>query len=576
MVRLTASIGQFSDKGLKASNQDSHGAVVPKQPQLATKGIAIAIADGISSSEVSHIASQTAVKGFLEDYYCTSETWSAKTSAQRVIQANNSWLFAQNHRNNEFRLNKDKGYVSTFSALILKSNTAHIFHVGDAQISRLKSGLRENSEVLTEPHRLSLSGNKSYLSRALGITQALDIDHAEVPLKVGDVFFLATDGVYEYVNEAFACSMVEEHQNNLNIAAQKIVEHAAQQGSEDNLTVQLVRIDALPLGLPGEFLKDIDDRPFPPALNARSTFDGYEIIRELHKSSRSQVVLALDLDTQQKVVIKSPSTEGRQNAEYLERFLMEEWIANRINNAHVLKTYRPDKPRSFCYLVSEYVDGQTLAQWMIDNPAPNLEEVRNIIEQVVVGLRAFHRQEMLHQDLRPNNIMIDASGTVKIIDFGSVFVSGIDESQVSPTPKAMPGTAQFLAPEYFLGEFGSKRSDLYSLACITYHMLSGRSPYGTAVAKALSRSAQHRLIYQSVLDPKKTLPAWVDLTLKKALQADPEKRYSQLSEFIQDLRKPNPKFVEQSQLPLIDRDPVRFWQWVSALLSAIIVILLLR
>jgi len=335
-----------------------------------------------------------------------------------------------------------------------------------------------------------------------------------------------------------------------------------------------VRIDALPSGNANEFLQGFNELPFPPQLTARMTFDGYQVIRELHKSSRSHVLLAKDLETQEKVVIKSPSTEGRQNLDDMERFMMEEWIANRINNSHVLKSYRPAKKRAFSYVVTEFVEGQTLAQWMTDNPTPGLDQVRSIIEQIAIGLRAFHRQEMLHQDLRPNNIMIDELGTVKIIDFGSTYVAGLEETRTSVMPQVMPGTAQFLAPEYFLGEFGTRKSDLYSLACIAYHMLCGRSPYGTAVAKALSKAAQHRLVYQSMLDPKRQLPAWVDLTLKRALQPDPQKRYSELSEFIQDLRKPNPKFIEQSRAPLLERDPVRFWQGVSGILAALLIALL--
>ena len=112
-TQLKISSGQFSDKGQKESNQDSHGLFVPDDSQLMTKGIAVAIADGISSSDVSHIASQTAVRCFLEDYYCTSETWTVKTSAEHVLQASNSWLFAQNQRESTFRLNKDRGYVCT-------------------------------------------------------------------------------------------------------------------------------------------------------------------------------------------------------------------------------------------------------------------------------------------------------------------------------------------------------------------------------------------------------------------------------------------------------------------------------
>ena len=88
------------------------------------------LADGISSSSVSRVAAESTVKGFLTDYYCTSEAWSVKTSAQRVIAATNSWLHSQTRRS-QYSYDKDKGYVCTLSAMVIKSATAHLFHVGD-------------------------------------------------------------------------------------------------------------------------------------------------------------------------------------------------------------------------------------------------------------------------------------------------------------------------------------------------------------------------------------------------------------------------------------------------------------
>ena len=140
--QLAISIGQHSDKGRKEINQDFHGALIPEEPLLGMKGIAIALADGISTSNVSQIASETAVKGFLTDYYCTSESWSVKTSAQRVIAATNSWLHAQTRRS-QYHYESDRGYVCTISAIVIKSTTAHIFHIGNSRIYRVAGNALE-------------------------------------------------------------------------------------------------------------------------------------------------------------------------------------------------------------------------------------------------------------------------------------------------------------------------------------------------------------------------------------------------------------------------------------------------
>src|SRR6185436_11397973 len=190
------------------------------------------------------------------------------------------------------------------------------------------------------------------------------------------------------------------------------------------------------------------------------------------------------------VALKMPAIDLQSDAELLERFMLEEWIARRLNSPHVLKPYPRTRERRFLYVAMEYVEGQTLAQWMIDNPQPHLETVRGIVEQVARGLQAFHRMEMLHQDLRPQNIMIDRTGTAKIIDFGSVSVAGIEEQARAAEPSRILGTLQYTAPEYFVGDAGSERADLYSLGVITYQMLSGRLPYGSEAARVRTRAAQ--------------------------------------------------------------------------------------
>ena len=568
--QLAISIGQYSDKGRKETNQDFHGALIPGEPLLSLKGIAIVLADGISTSDVSGIASESAVKSFLTDYYCTPESWSVKTSAQRVIAATNSWLHSQT-RQSQFLYDKDRGYVCTLSAMVIKSTTAHIFHIGDARIYRVAG---QSLEQLTEDHRIVISSAQSYLGRALGINPQIEIDYRAIKVEKGDLFLLATDGVYEHVNSHFIAETIGGSAGELDGAARAIVEEAQRQGSPDNLTVQIVQIDELPDGEGNEIVRQALELPCPPLLEARMVLDGYQIVREIHGSSRSHIYLAVDPADGGLVALKTPSIDLREDPAYLQRFMMEEWVARRINSAHVLKPRIQSRTRNYLYVVTEYVEGQTLTQWMIDNPRPSVETVRGFVEQIAGGLQAFHRLEMLHQDLRPENIMIDVTGTAKIIDFGATRIAGIADDTLSSIDDNILGTAQYTAPEYFLGDHGSSRSDIFSLGVIAYQMLTGRLPYGAQVAKARTKSQQRKLRYKSVLDDNRDIPAWIDGALKKAVHPDPLRRYDELSEFMFDLRHPNKNLLELSSAPLAARNPLLLWKLLSGGLFVVVLILL--
>ncbi|WP_447042767.1 protein kinase domain-containing protein [Vreelandella sp. H-I2] len=573
MAALTISLGQYSDKGRKPSNQDFYGAYLPNDSLRVNKGIAIALADGISSSDVSREASEAAVGGFLSDYYATPATWTVKTSAQRVLQATNAWLYAQT-RQSQYRYNLDRGYVCTLSAMVLKSTTAHLFHVGDSRIYQLTGN---TLEVLTEDHRFWASREVSHLSRAMGASQHLELDYRAVSLSADDLFVLTTDGVYEWLTSAEMVALIHAHWGDLDMAAKALVDAALGNGSDDNLTVQIVRIDTLPEHHADELYAAMRVLPQPPELRAGSELDGYRIVRQLHASSRSHVYLAEDIASGDKVALKTLSTELSQDPASIERFVREEWIARRIDNQHVLKAPVQERPRHYLYTVLAYIEGQTLTQWMRDHPNAGLASVRPVVEQIAKGLRAFHRLEMLHQDLRPDNVMIDHHGTVKLIDFGAAKVAGIAEAESQDhVSEDILGTAQYTAPEYFLGEGGTPQADQYSLAVITYQMLTGTLPYGTNVAKTRTRAAQHKLAYQSALNENRELPAWVDEVLKRALHPSPYNRYPALSEFVFELNSPSPGLLKRAQLPLLERDPVLFWKGVSLALAIIVIALLVR
>ena len=149
----------------------------------------------------------------------------------------------------------------------------------------------------------------------------------------------------------------------------------------------------------------------------------------------------------------------------------------------------------------------------------------------------------------------------------------MDERASPGERSSILGTLQYTAPEYFAGDPGTERSDLYSLGVIAYQMLSGRLPYGAEAARVRTRAAQRRLQYATLLDEQRDIPAWIDAALRKAVHPDPLERYESLSEFVYDLRHPNAALLRPT--PLVERNPVLFWKGVSLALGLGLFLLLL-
>jgi serine/threonine protein phosphatase PrpC len=566
-------IGQFSDQGRKARNEDFYGVRLPGDRLLRTKGIVAVIADGVSASERGQDAAGACVIGFLEDYMSTPESWSVRKSAQQVLTALNAWLYSQGHAYRD----PARGLLSTLSALILKSTTAHVFHVGDSRVYLLRAG---NLEPLTTDHKTWAAGGRRFLSRAMGIDLRLDIDYLRRTLEPNDTFLFTTDGVHEFIVDREMARVIGENALNLDKAAEIIGRTALANGSPDNVTVQILRVESLPTQVGEEIYEQLTELPFPPELEPGMVLDDYRILRELHASSRTQLYLAEDMNAGTQVALKTPSVNFDDDPGYIEQFIQEEWVGRRLDHPHVMRVHVPVRRRRFLYTVMEYIEGRTLRQWMRDNPRPDLEVVRLLVEQIARGLQAFHRLEMTHRDLKPENVLIDANGTAKIVDFGSARVAGIAEIETPFTRASILGTRNYCAPEYLDGQAGDNRSDIYSLGVIAYEMLAGRLPCGEMPEDWRAGTGAHAALrYAPIGEFRPDVPNWVDGALRRAMNPHPEKRYGELSEFLFDLRHPNRSLVADLKPPMIERNPVLFWKVVAAVLllaNLVNVILLLR
>jgi serine/threonine protein kinase len=213
----------------------------------------------------------------------------------------------------------------------------------------------------------------------------------------------------------------------------------------------------------------------------------------------------------------------------------------------------------------EYIDGITLKQWMQENPLPDIHEVTEMTNEIIAGLRAFHRMEMLHRDLKPENIMLTANGEIKIIDFGSVKIAGVQEISTPVERLELLGTKNYTAPEYLLGMQGSNRSDIFSLGVLVYQLLTGEFPYGDRLTRNLNWRSLHKIKYSSAINYNPMIPLWLDGALEKAVNTDPRLRYETFSEFFFDLTHPNAAFMQRSA-PLLENNPSLLWKLATAVL----------
>jgi serine/threonine protein phosphatase PrpC len=561
-TRLEVRFGGHSVAGKKPVNQDAFAAHLPDNDnERGLKGAAAVICDGVSSAADAEVASQMAVTGFVTDYYATPPTWSVRKAAGTVLNGLNQWVYRQNAARHKTR----DSLLTTFSAAVVKSTTLHLFHAGDSRIWLLHGG---TLECLTRDHVVG-EGGREFLARALGADTHLEVDYLSREVAVSDRVLLTTDGVHGFVAPERLRELLAGDAPLENIA-QQMVGQALANGSDDNLSALIVAIDALPLETLDETHRRLMQRPIPPVLSPGNHIDGFEVLEVIFSGTRSHMYRVKDSETGAYYVLKAPSENFAEDAVYLDGFIREEWVGQRIEHPCVMKTYAIPREKQFMYYLGEHIEGMNLREWMQDHPKPPLDAVRAIVKQVIAGLRAFQRADMVHQDLKPENIMINRDGRVKILDFGTVLIAGTDEI-ASPLDKSVPqGSVNYVAPEYLMGEPGSFRSDLFSLAVIAYEMITGALPFDEPAVKRVSIQSWSEYQYIPARYRRHDLPIWVEGCLRKALQPNPANRYDAFSEFERDFTVPNASLeAYHRRQPLLEKNPARFWKFLAlALLIA--------
>ncbi|MEL0630675.1 protein kinase domain-containing protein [Psychromonas aquatilis] len=555
---LKVCLGGYSTAGNREVNQD---AFAVKDPYLRSernnKGIVACVADGVSCSNKGQQASHTSVTQFINDYYSTNNSWDVKQSASKVLSSLNSWLFQ--HNQEDVRHN---GLITTFSSLVLKSTTAHLIHIGDSRIYRYKNN---HLEQLSRDHSRTTYNKSTVLTRALGMDSHLDIDYQQTPLEVGDLFMLTSDGVHDYLDHEMLTNYLQgftlkSTTKEFEEVAQTICDDALAKGSSDNISCLLVQVTALPNADLSELFTHLSKLTIPPALQPGNEIDCFHIDKILHQGTRSHVYLATNKSDQSKVVLKMPSLNFEEDENYLLDFYKEQWVGQLINNPLVMSIAENIKGSAFLYHICEYVEGISLREWIKENPQPDYQDVCDIISKTVSAVRVLQRAGMVHRDLKPENLIISESGDIKLIDFGTVRVNGLEE--IAKEQEELPlGAVNYIAPEYLNEGQSSSRSDLFSIAVIAYELLSGELPYAQSSAHTLDKARQYKWEYRPIKQYRTDLPPKLDKILQFALNPKPEFRYNSMSEFVSELISVKKRQgISEPTTSLMERDPVKFWQ----------------
>jgi len=561
-MTLKIIVGQASETGLRERNEDFFGVVTPTDAQLATKGVLLAVADGVGGNAGGREASEMTVRGVLSDYYATPETWGVSVALDKILTALNRWLIAQSSSHHEM-----SGMATTLSLLVLRGRHYTLAHVGDSRIYLLRNG---ELQQLTTDHVWDRPDMRHVLKRAIGLDQQLLVDYAEGEIQAGDVFALMSDGVWERLGQKGIHEIVQLY-HSPQMAADDLVKRALAAGSQDNATALVVRIEQ-----PGEenladLLVEARRLGLPPRLKPGEQLDDFEVIELLYESRASLIYRVKNLLNGQVCVLKTLQPLFADDIESYNGLLNEEWLGKRVV-AHYFPQVVPipAERRSCLYYVMSWHPGATLQQKLDSGQHFSAVDVGSIGIRLAKGLGALHRLNIVHRDIKPANLHQGDDGKLRILDLG-VAISALSGGTQST---GNPGTPSFMAPELFAGESANTQSDLYAAGVTLYHLLTRRYPYGEVEPFQRPR-------FGDPVPPTRyrpNIPQWLENIVLKAVAHDPKLRFETAEEMLHALevgeRRP---ILPPPPTPLMGRDPLLIWQWVGifSLLANLVLLYLL-
>ena len=557
---LRIAFGLASRTGPRPDNQDFVLGFSGARDERLRHGTAVVLADGVGGAKGGRIAAEVVCRGFVDAYYSLPETLGVAAAGERALASMNSWVHGMASADPEMT-----GAATTFSAVILRDRFAHLLHVGDSRIWQFRDG---RLTQLTIDHTFTRADGRELLLRAVGMEPTVRLDHLAVALEAHDRLLLTSDGVHGVLEPATLEALVARCGAPAG-DAEAIVEAAIRCGTEDNASAVLVEVVSVPDPAYGDFAVIAADLPVGPTPSVGQSVDGFRLERVVADGETTRTFLARDAD-QARFILRFPKPETTPEPILRERYIRELLVGTRAASPYVAEVLqRPAGEQSCIYTVMPFYSGETLEERLKAGPL-DYETGLGLAAKLLRGLAALHRIGVIHRDIKPDNVLVQPDGGLRLIDFGSIKLP----AAADPPGSDIPGSQGYIAPEVYAGGTGSVASDLFAVGVTLYRMFTGRFPYSDL--QALRRPGMDSPADPSSLRPD--MPAWLDYTLRRSVQARPEDRFADAYELLHVLEtgsaKAAPRPPERS---LATRNPVLLWQLIALVLAiALIAVLALR
>ncbi len=511
-----------------------------------TRGAIALLADGVGGQGDGEVASRLAVETALRIFREADPATTDNQLLWRMFNAANLAVYdASMTRGGADRM------ATTLTVLLFRRNEVAIGHVGDARAYLVRQGqirqLTTDHTYVAMQLKMSLiskadamaSELRALLTRSIGANPTIQVDYARSMLRSHDIVLQCTDGLHGCVTE----NELRDHVSRLPPpeACERLVRLAEKRGAEDNISVQVLRVESvqrvgyyrgsvayyapLPTTVPNELQvgQVLDER--------------FEITDVISRSGMSSVFKATDLKSGSPVALKVPLLKLESEPAFYSRFEREEEIGRALDHPGILKIVPVDpNERSRPYLVMEYLEGQTLDELMQRvRPMPE-EDALRIASRLCDALDYLHRHEVVHRDLKPQNVMLCHDGSLRIMDFGIAKAGASRRITFGGFTPTM-GTPDYMAPEQVKGQRGDERTDIYSLGAILYEMLTGRVPFEGQNAYTVMNA---RLAGDPIA-PRTHTPSLrpeVEEIVLHAMAREPADRYPSAAAFKADLDAP--------------------------------------